>query len=663
MFKALLASLLLPTCIFAVVVASSLPVLPAVVGGLMAVGVSVALAIALSQPWQRFRLAVQRRADNYSFYENKISEDWAFPELRQIARSLNQILTQIHAEHFPQETVEQLMETVPGIVAWIDADLHYLRVNRRLAKLFHLEPEDLVGQHLDFCSKVQPFTKLLSKFFASEADYLSQEVALLIAEKEINYLLTARKQPSDGSAVVVVMDITARKQAEERSRRQSSRDPLTGLANRILFNANLAIAIERADEQQQKLAILFFDLDRFRIVNDSLGHIIGDLLLQSVAKQLSNTVQKLWSDAVIARWGGDEFTILLPIIPNSEAAIATAQKILAMLDQDFLVGGYSLRTTASIGIAIYPDDGEDNESLIKNADAALHFAKSRGRNNWQMYSRNMNVHSHDVLILENSLHRAIAQEEFEVYYQTKVHAQTWRITGLEALIRWKHPDLGLVLPGEFVPLAEDNGLVVPMGEWLLREVCRQNRQWQEQGLPMLPIAVNLSARQFLQPNLLEMVERTLQQTGVPPRYLEIEITESLAMNDMELTRSILKRFYQMGIGVSIDDFGTGYSSLNSLKHFPVHTLKIDRSFVKDIATDSQDRAIVQAIIALCRGLKLKVIAEGVETEEQLEILRSLNCTEMQGYLFSYPLPAGEMTQLLAQRSAELLLSPKEKPKG
>jgi EAL domain-containing protein (putative c-di-GMP-specific phosphodiesterase class I) len=221
----------------------------------------------------------------------------------------------------------------------------------------------------------------------------------------------------------------------------------------------------------------------------------------------------------------------------------------------------------------------------------------------------------------------------------------------------------LVLPGEFVPLAEDNGLVVPMGEWLLREVCRQNRQWQEQGLPMLPIAVNLSARQFLQPNLLEMVERTLQQTGVPPRYLEIEITESLAMNDMELTRSILKRFYQMGIGVSIDDFGTGYSSLNSLKHFPVHTLKIDRSFVKDIATDSQDRAIVQAIIALCRGLKLKVIAEGVETEAQLEILRSLNCTEMQGYLFSYPLPAREMTQLLAQRSAELLLSPKEKPRG
>jgi len=663
MFKALLASLLLPACIFAVVVASSLPVLPAVVGGLMAVGVSVALAIALSQPWQRFRLAVQRRADNYSFYENKISEDWAFPELRQIARSLNQILTQIHAEHFPQETVEQLMETVPGIVAWIDADLHYLRVNRRLAEMCQLQPENFVGQHLDFCPKVQPFTKLLSKFLVSNADFLSQEVSLSIDAKESSYVLNARKQPSDGSAVVVVIDITDRKQAEERSRRQSSRDPLTGLANRILFNASLAIAIERADEQQQKLAILFFDLDRFRIVNDSLGHIIGDLLLQSVAKQLSNTVQKLWSDAVIARWGGDEFTILLPIIPNSEAAIATAQKILAMLEQDFLVGGYSLRTNASIGIAVYPDDGEDNESLIKNADAALHFAKSRGRNNWQMYSRNMNVHSHGVLILENSLHRAIAQEEFAVYYQPKVHAQTWRITGLEALIRWKHPDLGLVLPGEFVPLAEDNGLVVPMGEWLLREVCLQNRQWQEQGLPMLPIAVNLSARQFLQPNLLEMVERTLQQTGVPPRYLEIEITESLAMNDMELTRSILKRFYQMGIGVSIDDFGTGYSSLNSLKHFPVHTLKIDRSFVKDIATDSQDRAIVQAIIALCRGLNLKVIAEGVETEAQLEILRSLNCTEMQGYLFSYPLPAGEMTQLLAQRSAELLLSPKEKPKG
>ncbi len=663
MLKALLASLLLPTCVFVLVVWSCLEFVPAVVGGLMAVGVSGVLAIALSQPWQRLSRAIQRRADNYSFYENKISEDWAFPELRHIARSLNKILTQLHSEHFPPETVEQLMETVPGMVAWIDADLRYLRVNRRLAEMFHLEPEDFVGQHLDFCSKVQPFTKLLSKFLASNGDALSQEVSLSIDEKETNYLLTARKQPSDGSAVFVVVDITARKQAEERSRKQSSRDPLTGLANRIQFNANLAIALERAEEKQQKLAILFFDLDRFRIVNDSLGHIIGDLLLQSVAKLLSSTVQKLWEDAVIARWGGDEFTILLPTVPDREAAIATAQEILGMLNQDFWVGGYSLRTTASIGIAVYPDDGEDNESLIKNADAALHFAKSKGRNNWQMYSRNMNVHSHDVLILENSLHRAIAQEEFAVYYQPKVNAQTWRITGLEALIRWQHPDLGLVLPGEFVPLAEDNGLVVPMGEWLLRQVCLQNRQWQEQGLPMLPIAVNLSARQFLQPNLLEMVERTLEQTGVPPRYLEIEITESLAMNDMELTRSILKRLYQMNIGVSIDDFGTGYSSLNSLKHFPVHTLKIDRSFVKDIATDSQDRAIIQAIIALCRGLNLKVIAEGVETEAQLEILRSLHCDEIQGYLFCYPLPADEMTQLLAQGSTELLLSPKEKGRG
>lgn len=663
MFKALLASLLLPTCIFALVVASNLTILPAVVGGLMAVGVSVVLAIALDQPWQRFRLAVQRRADNYSFYENKISENWVFPELRQIARSLNKILTQIHAEHCSQETVEQLMETVPGMVAWIDGDLRYLRVNRRLAEMCQLQPENFVGQHLDFCPKVQPFTKLLSKFLVSNADFLSQEVSLSIDAKESSYVLNARKQPSDGSAVVVVIDITDRKQAEERARRHRARDPLTGLANRILFNANLAIALERAEQQQQKLAILFFDLDRFRIVNESLGHIVGDLLLQAVAKLVSSTVQQSWEDAVIARWGGDEFTILLPAIPNSEAAIATAQEILSALEQDFVVGEYSLRTTASIGIAVYPDNGADNESLIKNADAALHFAKSRGRNNWRMYSRNMNMHSHDVLILGNSLHRAIAREEFAVYYQPKVDAQTWRVTGLEALIRWQHPNLGLVLPSEFVPLAEDNGLVVPMGEWVLHEVCLQNRRWRDQGLPMLPIAVNLSARQFLQPNLLEMVERTLQQAGIPPYCLEIEITESLAMNDIELTRSILKRFYEMDIGVSIDDFGIGYSSLSSLKYFPVHTLKIDRSFIKDIAANSQDRAIVQAIIALCRGLNLKVIAEGVETEAQLEVLRSLNCTEIQGYLFSYPLPAGEMTQLLAQGSAELLLLPKEKRKG
>jgi len=663
MVKPLLLVLILPTLVFALVVGNSLSPVSASVGFLAAVVVSVGEAIALYQPWKRFSRAVRWRAENFSFYEKRISEDWAYPELKEMARSLNKILSYIHAEHFSPETMELLMETVPGVVAWIDRDLRYLRVNRRLAEMFQIEPEAFIGQHLSFCDKVQPFTERLVNFVASDQDYLSQEISLVIDDKETNYALTARKNPSDGSVVVVVIDITARKRAEERSRRQSSLDPLTGLANRILFNANLAIALERAEQAQQKLAILFFDLDRFRIVNDSLGHIIGDLLLQTVAKLITEAVRKRWQDAVIARWGGDEFTILLPVVPNSESVIATAREILAVLNQDLLVGGYSLRTTASIGIAVYPDDGEDNESLTKNADAALHFAKSRGRNSWQMYSRHMNLHSENVLILENSLHRAIAKEEFAVYYQPKVDAQTGRITGLEALIRWHHPDLGLVMPSEFVPLAEDNGLVVPLGEWILREVCLQNRQWRDRGLPMLPIAVNLSVRQFLQPNLLEVVERTLKQAGIPPRYLEVEITESLAMNDIEVTRAILKRFYQINVGITIDDFGTGYSCLSSLKHFPVNALKIDRSFIKDIADNREDQAIVQGIVTLGRGLNLRTIAEGVETIAQLEILRSLHCTEVQGYLFSRPMSAEDMTQLLAQTSGELVLPPKEQVRG
>jgi len=663
MVKPLLLVLILPTLVFALVVGNSLSPVSASVGFLAAVVVSVGEAIALYQPWKRFSRAVRWRAENFSFYEKRISEDWAYPELKEMARSLNKILSYIHAEHFPPETMELLMETVPGVVAWIDRDLRYLRVNRRLAEMFQIEPEAFIGQHLSFCDKVQPFTERLVNFVASDQDYLSQEISLVIDDKETNYALTARKNPPDGSVVVVVIDITARKRAEERSRRQSSLDPLTGLANRILFNANLAIALERAEQAQQKLAILFFDLDRFRIVNDSLGHSIGDLLLQTVAKLITEAVRKRWQDAVIARWGGDEFTILLPVVPNSESVIATAREILAVLNQDLLVGGYSLRTTASIGIAVYPDDGEDNESLTKNADAALHFAKSRGRNSWQMYSRHMNLHSENVLILENSLRRAIAKEEFAVYYQPKVDAQTGRITGLEALIRWHHPDLGLVMPSEFVPLAEDNGLVVPLGEWILREVCLQNRQWRDRGLPMLPIAVNLSVRQFLQPNLLEVVERTLKQAGIPPRYLEVEITESLAMNDIEVTRAILKRFYQINVGITIDDFGTGYSCLSSLKHFPVNALKIDRSFIKDIADNREDQAIVQGIVTLGRGLNLRTIAEGVETIAQLEILRSLHCTEVQGYLFSRPMSAEDMTQLLAQTSGELVLPPKEQVRG
>lgn len=547
-----------------------------------------------------------------------------------------------------------LMQAIPGIAFMLDRDRHFVLVNPQLAELLEQEVDGFYGQGLDFLPLPlsQPLSQAVASFWEHDLMHLSKEIK--ITNK--TFLLTIQRNAH--FTIAVGVDITPLKQAEAKWRRQTSRDQLTGLANRIQFNADLAVVLERCEQEQEQLAILFFDLDRFRLVNDSLGHIVGDLLLQLVADVLKETIAKIHPEGLVARWGGDEFTVLLPTIDGKEQATKVAQALIGALDQDFMVGGYTLHTTASIGIAFYPHDGEDNESLIKNADAALHFAKSRGRNNWQFYSQNMNNRSHEVLILENGLHRAVAQGEFVVYYQPKVDALTGRVTGLEALIRWQNPELGLIMPGDFVPLAEENGLVIPMGEWVLQEVCRQNRQWADQGLFMLPIAVNLSARQFLQPNLLEVVERSLQQFAIPPQFLEIEITESLAMSDMEVTRSILKRFYQMGIGVTIDDFGTGYSSLNSLKHFPVHTLKIDRSFIKDIVTDHQDRAIVQAIISLGQGLKLKVIAEGVETLEQWQILQDLHCSEIQGYLFSHPLPAVSMTNLLSPIDHSLILIPK-----
>jgi diguanylate cyclase (GGDEF)-like protein len=604
--------------------------------------------------WWQSLISPLRNLSTALVRQTTIRGNWQYTDLQTIIHKFNQLqeLTNNLQSHVDRHSLQLdfLMQGIPGIAFLLDRDRRFLLANSQLIHLLGAEPDSIYRRDMNILPP--ELKRPLTNFLDSNLTFLSKEIEL----EQKTFLLTLNRDQN--FSMVVGVDITPLKQAEAKWRHQTSRDALTGLANRMQFNADLAVVLERAEQTKDLLAILFFDLDRFRLVNDSLGHIIGDLLLQSVADVLKQTIVKLHPEGLIARWGGDEFTILLPRLHSKQQATQIAQALLIALDQDFMVGGYTLHTTASIGIAVYPLDGEDNESLIKNADAALHFAKARGRNNWQVYDQNMNNRSHEVLILENGLHRAIAQEEFMVYYQPKVDAGTGRVTGLEALIRWQNPDLGLVMPGDFVPLAEENGLVVPIGEWVLQEVCWQNRQWANQGLAMLPIAVNLSARQFLQPNLLAMVERSLQQFGIPPQFLEIEITESLAMNDMEMTRSILKRFYQMGIGVTIDDFGTGYSSLYSLKHFPLHTLKIDRSFIKDIVHDHQDRAIVQAIISLGQGLKLKVIAEGVETQEQWEILRNLRCSELQGYLFSHPLPASRVTSLLSANDQGLILVPK-----
>lgn len=426
---------------------------------------------------------------------------------------------------------------------------------------------------------------------------------------------------------------------------QAYHDPLTDLPNRMLFNDRLTMAMANARRNREMLAVLFFDLDQFKTVNDTLGHAAGDLLLQEVAGRLAACLRER---DTIARMGGDEFTMLLPQVAREASAVKVARKVLDVLQQPWIINGHEFHITASIGIAIYPNDGDDAETLMKHADIAMYRAKEQGRNNYQLYTPAMNARIIERQSMENALRHALERGEFTVFYQPQVNTGAGKITGAEALVRWQRPERGLVCPDQFIPLAEETGLIGPLGEWVLRTACAQNKAWQEAGLPPVRVTVNISAHQFRQLNLVETVARVLKETGLAPRRLELEITESAAMKDVEFTITVLRKLSAMGVQLAIDDFGTGYSSLNYLKRFPIHTLKIDRLFVRDITNDPEDAALVDTIIVLGQKLKLKVIAEGVETEEQMAFLKERRCEEMQGYLFSKPVPAGEFETILAR---------------
>lgn len=424
---------------------------------------------------------------------------------------------------------------------------------------------------------------------------------------------------------------------------QALHDLLTGLPNRILFNDRLSVELANARRRQENLAVLFLDLDRFKKINDSLGHEMGDRLLEAVSDRLRKCLRE---EDTIARWGGDEFTLILPHVNSTEYAVEIAEIIIDVLRPPFSIENHYLHITSSIGICFYPQDGEDAETLIKNADVALYSAKAQGRNNYQFYTPNINQQSSELLALENRLHHALERKELAVYYQPKVNINTGRICGMEALLRWQCPEFGLISPTKFIPLAEENGLIVPIGEWVLRTACIQNKAWIDGGLSPIRIAVNLSARQLQQPNLVEMVAAILAETQLDPWFLELEITETTAMQNVEFTKEILRQLTGMGVAIAIDDFGTGYSSLNYLKIFPIHTIKIDRSFVSELTIDPYDTAIASAVLALGQGLNLNVVAEGVETSEQVECLQVLGCEEMQGFFFSQPISNQEAIALL-----------------
>jgi diguanylate cyclase (GGDEF)-like protein len=439
-----------------------------------------------------------------------------------------------------------------------------------------------------------------------------------------------------------LQDAAVRDQPEEILLHMAYHDTLTGLPNRLLFDYRLRQTLLQVRDARGALAVFCLDLDSLKNVNHIYGHAIGDLLLQHVAKRLRSC---LGPKDVLARLGGDEF-FLLAMVTNAVEAKETARQIVESIRLPFVCGGHELYVTVSVGISFFPQDGTDADTLMRNAEAALEKAKQEGKNSTQLYTSTMNSNAVRRLMLENSLRRALQRREFVVYFQPQVDVRTGAIVGSEALVRWNVPDYGLVPPAEFIPIAEETGLIVPIGEWVLRTACEQTCAWHNAGFPGLGIAVNLSARQFQQQDLVERISAVLKETKLDPSLLDLEITESYAMQNADYTISVLRELKRRGIRISIDDFGTGYSSLGYLKQFPIDTLKIDRSFVKDLATNPNDAAIAAAIIVLAHSLKLQVVAEGVETKAELDILQRHACDKMQGYLISKPLPADAFEKLL-----------------
>ncbi len=540
-----------------------------------------------------------------------------------------------------EERYRLMAENSTDMISRHTPDGVYLYASPACRPLLGYEPQELVGRQALSLFHPADLERMRGTAARGFGDDLTSTYR--IRRKDGSYAwfeTTSRPVISPGTTqvhelIAVSRDITERKYAEEQVAYQAYHDALTGLPNRMLFNDRLTLAIANAHRGRHILAVAFLDLDHFKRINDTLGHSLGDRLLQTVAARVTGCLRE---GDTVARLGGDEFTVILHDVSHGGDAAKVAQKILDTVAAPIEIDGHRLYVTTSVGISLYPEDGTDADTLLKNADNAMYRAKDSGRNNYQLCAPAMTSRALERLSLENSLRRALERQEFTVFYQPVREVRGHRFTAVEALVRWNHPEKGLVGPGQFIPVAEESRLILPLGEWVLREACRQGQEWHGKGLATLRVAVNLSARQFQHQGLVDTVEQVLSDTGFPASCLELEITESIAMSHLELTQVLLRRLRDLGVKISIDDFGTGHSSLGYLKRFPVDALKIDQTFVQDVTSDPHDAAIVAAVISLGHSLGLRVVAEGVETEGQLTFLQNEGCDELQGYLLSPPVP-------------------------
>ncbi|MCM1983563.1 EAL domain-containing protein [Lyngbya confervoides BDU141951] len=541
---------------------------------------------------------------------------------------------------------------------WVrEAKLSLLKSGHRYNQ--SLQDSPLAEWHQQLLAE-QSIHSTLIQCSEAEREYLNQEqiqsilIVPIFLEKELWGLIelhhcavdTAWSPQEESIVFAMAASISAalqRQKTEKIIHHQAFHDALTNLPNRILFQERLALALAETSQSTQSVCVMFIDLDRFKRINDTLGHTVGDQLLRAIAERLQRCLPP---GATVSRWGGDEFTVLLPQLESITEATEIAQQMIEAIKRPCVVGAHNLFVGASIGIAASPEAGTESETLLQNADVALYQCKEHKSSEYRIYENSMNAKAPEMFMLENSFHGALEKGEFALYYQPKVNIFTQEIVGLEALIRWQHPTMGLVPPSIFIPLAEETGFISEIGSWVLKTACDQIITWHHQGLQPLSVAVNLSAHQFYQPTLLAELDHILSTTQIDPQYLELEITETTAVENIELTTQLLQQVQTLGIHIAMDDFGTGYSSLNYLKQLPLNTLKIDRSFIQDLKPNTKDLEIIRAVVALAMGLDLEIVAEGVDNAEQIQVLKELNCKIVQGYYFSQPLPTAEMTRML-----------------